>query len=422
MTDKIFYRMAHSPPGPMIQNVSSMSPLTRQLHDILNIRAQAPTPQAPTPQTPFSVNRARYNSMQSDAQDYKAFEINSSFERPSEGRDQLASAIPSGFDLDHSFFTTRCDSRWGAPRVDFQRMNLQVPRPTPPPEAMNKNDATIDFLNSFKNDNYPKLWEGDLEKRDFNNGSGIFSKKIFIGGIPRDMTEEDIEQIFGQFDPDVKIEWPESRPNSRNTPKGYLYIILSTNENIRSMLYACSLIIEGGCETFNFEIVYKNKGKQLQVIPWLTSDSSFRFSDPTEVQKSKFTVFIGALHGRLHAKAIAYIFEKIFGNVISVSIDTDRHKYPTGSGRITFGTVESYTKAIIANFIQIEAKKLSKKVQIEPCIDGQKCCFCLEDDAPNFCKEPTCFEYFCNHCWEKRHSSSENLNHTPIRRKSKFEY
>lgn len=385
-----------------------MTPLTRQLHEILNIR-ETSSPVLGSSllgNTHYGVpchesQDSRYES------DYNANRMNYD--------GNMARAVNSN--TEYSFLATSCDTRWAPNHPNFD------PHPSFAAKTAMKNNASQEFYNSLnKNDHYPKYWEGDLERRDFNNGSGIFSKKIFIGGIPRDMTEEDIISIFSEFDNDVRIEWPESRPKIRSTPKGYLYIILSTNENVRNLLYSCDLVIEGGCETFNCDIVYKKKQKQLQVIPWLTSDSFFKFTDSSDSQKSKWTVFIGALHGRLHAKAIAYIFNKMFGDVVQVTIDTDRHKYPTGSGRVTFASDESYKKAITANFVQIEAKKVSKKVQIEPCIDGQKCYFCLEDDAPNFCKEPKCFEYYCNNCWGKKHSSPETLHHTPIRRKSKFEY
>ena len=291
--------------------------------------------------------------------------------------------------------------------------------------------ATLEFRRAFTNDKHPKLWEGDLQQRDYSSGSGIFSKKIFIGGLPRDMTDDDILYIFGKFDPDVRIEWPDNRRTYRNSPKGYLYIIFQTNTKVRNLLFNCNLVIEGGCETFNFPITYKGREKVLQVIPWLTSapsDSYFHFSEPTELQRNKYTVFVGALHGRLHAKAIAHIFNTMFGNVMSVTIDTDRHNYPTGSGRITFSCRESYTRAIVANYVQIDAKKLSKKVQIEPCIDGQKCCLCKVEEAQNFCKEDPCFreeepffDYFCNDCWEQHHFKIGMLGHKPIRRKNRFE-
>ena len=402
--------MFRSPKPSKPNGSSEMTPLTRQLHEMLNIGC----PSSAGPPVPFTDNLNPYMN-RSSYPEGPSYHDKHSINKMDDGgyKGNLARAVSSN--PEHSFFATACDTKWAPSSSDFDRASFAV-------KPCLKNDASLDFYNSFKNDHYPKLWEGDLERRDFNNGSGIFSKKIFIGGIPRDMTEEDIISIFSKFDTDVRIEWPESRPNIRSTPKGYLYIILSTNENVRNLLYSCDLVYEGGCETFNFDIIYKKKLKQLQVIPWLTSDSHFKFGDPTDSQKIKFTVFIGALHGRLHAKAIAFIFNKMFGEVLLVTIDTDRHKYPTGSGRITFASDESYKNAISANFIQIEAKKVSKKVQIEPCIDGQKCYLCLEDDAPNFCKEPKCFEYYCNSCWGKKHSSPGNKNHIPIRRKSKFEY
>ena len=386
-----------------------MTPLTRQLYEILNIGQTSDSGLAPC------MDRFSYMPWNSEAGRSTCNTDKHSSQSMNEAGHKGHFSQEISSDPKDSFFATSCDRKWTSSCSEFNR-------PTFAARPSLKNNATRDFCNSFKNDHFPKLWEGDLERRDFSNGSGIFSKKIFIGGIPRDMTEEDIISIFSEFDNDVRIEWPESRPKLRSTPKGYLYIILSTNENVRNLLYSCDLVIEGGCETFNFNIIHKKKSKQLQVIPWLTSDSHFKFTDPTDCQKSKYTVFIGALHGRLHAKAIAFIFNKIIGDVLLVTIDTDRHKYPTGSGRITFASDESYKKAIIANFIHIEAKKVSKKVQIEPCIDGQKCYLCLEDDAPNFCKEPNCFEYYCNTCWKKKHSLPENDCHVPIRRKSKFEY
>ena len=35
-------------------------------------------------------------------------------------------------------------------------------------------------------------------------------------------------------------------------------------------------------------------------------------------------------------------------------IDTDKHKYPIGSGRVTFNNVQSYKKAVRAAFIEIK--------------------------------------------------------------------
>lgn len=45
-----------------------------------------------------------------------------------------------------------------------------------------------------------------------------------------------------------------------------------------------------------------------------------------------------------------------------LGIDTDKHKYPIGSGRVTFSTKQSYFKAITASFIEIKTDKFTKKV------------------------------------------------------------
>ena len=45
-------------------------------------------------------------------------------------------------------------------------------------------------------------------------------------------------------------------------------------------------------------------------------------------------------------------------------IDSDRHKYPIGSGRVTFGDTYSYMKAVAAAFVEIKCQKFCKKVQV----------------------------------------------------------
>ena len=40
----------------------------------------------------------------------------------------------------------------------------------------------------------------------------------------------------------------------------------------------------------------------------------------------------------------------------------DKHKYPIGSGRITFNNMQSYRRAVRAAFVEIKTPKFSKKV------------------------------------------------------------
>ena len=52
----------------------------------------------------------------------------------------------------------------------------------------------------------------------------------------------------------------------------------------------------------------------------------------------------------------------LFGGVVYAGIDTDRYKYPIGSGRVTFGNGKSFMKAVKAGFVEIKTPKFTKKV------------------------------------------------------------
>lgn len=55
--------------------------------------------------------------------------------------------------------------------------------------------------------------------------------------------------------------------------------------------------------------------------------------------------------------------------MIFLSSNTDKHKYPIGSGRVTFMDQRSYEKAIHAAFVEIRCKRFIKKIQIDPFLD-----------------------------------------------------
>lgn len=88
--------------------------------------------------------------------------------------------------------------------------------------------------------------------------------------------------------------------------------------------------------------------------------SSSQKLDPTK------TVFVGALHGKLTAEGLGNIMDDLFDGVLYAGIDTDKYKYPIGSGRVTFSNFRSYMKAVSAAFIEIRTTKFTKKVQVDP--------------------------------------------------------
>ena len=69
-----------------------------------------------------------------------------------------------------------------------------------------------------------------------------------------------------------------------------------------------------------------------------------------------------------HTDILAHIMNDLFGGVVYAGIDTDRYKYPIGSGRVTFGNQKSFMKAVKAGFVEIKTPKFSKKVRRGACV------------------------------------------------------
>ena len=180
----------------------------------------------------------------------------------------------------------------------------------------------------------------------------------------------------------IRIEWPGK--DSSSIPKGYLYIIFEHEKQVRSLLSACTQDFGNGGGSWYFKVIslkvleflhfFKNvtifqvsskrmRNKEVQVIPWVIGDSTY-VRCPTSRMDANKTVFVGALHGMLSAECLANIFQDLFKGVVYAGIDTDKYKYPIGSGRVVFNNNHSYMKAVSAAFIEIKTTKFTKKVSI----------------------------------------------------------
>ncbi|XP_030756864.1 cytoplasmic polyadenylation element-binding protein 1 [Sitophilus oryzae] len=256
-------------------------------------------------------------------------------------------------------------------------------------------------------------WSGVLPLR--NEKPTGYSSKVFLGGVPWDISEQCLIQAFRQFGP-IKVEWPRKGRLS-SQPKGYVYIIFESDKCVKALLQACTNHY-GNNGNLYYKIGSKRmKSKDVQVIPWYLSDSNYTKSTSQKLDPSK-TVFVGALHGMLNAQGLANIMNDLFEGVVYAGIDTDKYKYPIGSGRVTFNNPRSYLRAVSAAFIEIKTAKFTKKVQVDPYLEDSLCTFCGVQQGPYFCREFTCFRYFCHSCWSFQHGS-ELRHHNPMSRNSK---
>ncbi|XP_042332568.1 cytoplasmic polyadenylation element-binding protein 1 isoform X7 [Sceloporus undulatus] len=267
-------------------------------------------------------------------------------------------------------------------------------------------------------------WSGQLPPRNYKNP--VYSCKVFLGGVPWDITEAGLISTFRVFG-SLRVEWPgkDSKhprcPPKGNMPKGYAYLVFESEKSVRALLQNCSrdVLSPSGLSEYYFKMSSRRmRCKEVQVIPWVLADSNFVRSPTQRLDPGK-TVFVGALHGMLNAEALAGILNDLFGGVVYAGIDTDKHKYPIGSGRVTFNNQRSYLKAVSAAFVEIKTTKFTKKVQIDPYLEDAMCQVCRSQPGPFFCRDQVCFKYFCRSCWHWKHSMEILHHHRPLMRNQK---
>ena len=80
-------------------------------------------------------------------------------------------------------------------------------------------------------------WSGQLPPPGRTRGPPVYSTKVFLGGVPWDLTERCVQQALRQFGP-VKVEWPGKGKgnNDEGAPKGYVYLVLEKEGAVPALL------------------------------------------------------------------------------------------------------------------------------------------------------------------------------------------
>ncbi|KAF0304457.1 Translational regulator orb2 [Amphibalanus amphitrite] len=261
-----------------------------------------------------------------------------------------------------------------------------------------------------------------------SSGSGEngerYSRKVFVGGLPPDIDEEEITASFRRFGPLV-VDWPhKAESKSYFPPKGYAFLLFQDESSVQQLIDTC---IQDDDKLYLCVSSPTIKDKPVQIRPWKLSDADFVLDASLPLDPRK-TVFVGGVPRPLKAGTypvlpleLAMIMDRLYGGVCYAGIDTDPElKYPKGAGRVAFSNQQSYIAAISARFVQLQHGDIDKRVEVKPYVlDDQMCdecqgTRCAGKFAPFFCANVTCLQYYCEHCWATIHSRPGREFHKPL--------
>ncbi|CAH2322384.1 cytoplasmic polyadenylation element-binding 3 isoform X5 [Pelobates cultripes] len=277
------------------------------------------------------------------------------------------------------------------------------------------------FEDGFLSDSHgdQSLSSGLSSPTHCQNGERVerYSRKVFVGGLPPDIDEDEITASFRRFGPLV-VDWPhKAESKSYFPPKGYAFLLFQDESSVQALIDAC---LEEDGKLYLCVSSPTIKDKPVQIRPWNLSDSDFVMdgSQPLDPRK---TIFVGGVPRPLRAVELAMIMDRLYGGVCYAGIDTDPElKYPKGAGRVAFSNQQSYIAAISARFVQLQHNDIDKRVEVKPYVlDDQMCDECQGTRcggkfAPFFCANVTCLQYYCEYCWASIHSRAGREFHKPL--------
>ncbi|KAJ8337626.1 hypothetical protein SKAU_G00365920 [Synaphobranchus kaupii] len=214
------------------------------------------------------------------------------------------------------------------------------------------------------------------------NGERVerYSRKVFVGGLPPDIDEDEITASFRRFG-HLFVDWPhKAESKSYFPPKGYAFLLFQDECSVQALIDAC---IEEDGKLYLCVSSPTIKDKPVQIRPWNLNDSDFVMdgSQPLDPRK---TIFVGGVPRPLRAVELAMIMDRL------------------------------------ARFVQLQHGEIDKRVEVKPYVlDDQLCDECQGTRcggkfAPFFCANVTCLQYYCEYCWAAIHSRAGREFHKPL--------
>lgn len=121
-------------------------------------------------------------------------------------------------------------------------------------------------------------WSGVLPPRSIVKTIG-YSSKVFLGGVPWDITEQMLIQTFKPFGP-IRVEWP-GKDKAASQPKGYVYVIFESEKNVKALLQSCTNDYADGGNWYY--TISSKRMKSKEVSTHIPQVSSWSFEPVTKI-------------------------------------------------------------------------------------------------------------------------------------------
>lgn len=241
-----------------------------------------------------------------------------------------------------------------------------------------------------------------------------FSLKVFLGGIPANLTTNILQLNFAKFGKN-QIDWPKKSPIQDRPPNGYAFAVFDNEQSILQMLRFCH-------QSNNrvFFPVYTLNGLMHPVEVKIWEMKNTVYATIIDWRKfRRFSVFVGGIPRTCTAAMLTCAIEEVIGPVAYCTIELDPHHfYPKGAACVVFTEKESYIKAIAAHEVMLSFGTFERKVEFKAFLaSNMPCEKCGMTNGTRYCQEMICLAYYCMNCWKLIHNARPSMSgHTPSKR------
>uniref|UniRef100_F1L267 Cytoplasmic polyadenylation element-binding protein 1 n=1 Tax=Ascaris suum TaxID=6253 RepID=F1L267_ASCSU len=230
----------------------------------------------------------------------------------------------------------------------------------------------------------------------------VYSRKVFIGGLPLDSTAQLLLSTFSKFGP-LTIEWPERK--SKNFP-GFAFLHFQAERSVHLLIDECYNYRK---DLFFPLSTSTAKNKPAHIRPWKLEDSKYILNPNAPIEPRR-TIFIGGIPRAVTASEIATRLSHLYGPVCFLEILLHPATlYPMGAARGTFIQESAFIAAMKSKFLELPEGGIMKRVRMKPYLPSEQVCDeCggaknVDVKAVYFCENASCLQYYCETCWDRFH-------------------